>query len=260
MLACTGAAILWHVFVVSSNVPFLYLELADLPLRASKVHLLHGIWTVAALGLITTRFTRECTFVALVVYLLDASAGLHNAGAHIAQLTLFYALLLDEKLMRGEQRSGVRVFLHNVGVAAITVQLIIVYLNTLIWKLTGPNNLWLDGTVLFYVVNLQGFSLTWARPLLSIPLVTYTVTYLTLAYQLSFVPLLFTRWHGLSVVAGVGFHVGIALALGLVPFGLIMTGLVLLTVKDEGYRAAKKRLAAFVTVKPTRQAVKTSKP
>ena len=77
-LACVGGAILWHVLTVTPEVPFLYLELAGLPLTVPKVYLLHGVWMIAALGLITTRFTRECALVALCVYGLDAAAGLQE--------------------------------------------------------------------------------------------------------------------------------------------------------------------------------------
>ena len=162
---------------------------------------------------------------------------------------MLYALLLDEGLMRGKQRPGVRVFLHNLGVAGIMVQLVTVYLNTFVWKLMGPANPWLDGTLLYYVMHQGGASLAWARPLFELPLVTRAATYLTLAYQLAFVLLLPTRWHPASVVVGVGFHVGIALVLGLVPFGLIMTGLVLLTVKDEGYAVGKARALQLLLLK-----------
>lgn len=249
MLVCVGVAILWQVVTVAPELSFLYLELGGLPLSAWQAYLIHGIWVLAAAGLIITRFTRECALIAFCIYLFDAQAGLQDAGSYLVRIVLLYSLLLDERLMRGEKRSGLRVLLHNLGVGAITVQLCITYLNASVWKFLGPDNLWLNGTLLYYVMHQNG-SLDWIRPLFDIPLIVYVATYLTLAYQLTFVPLLLTRWHWLSALIGVGFHVGIAAGLGLISFGAIMTGLVLLTVRDETFTVAGRLLVtAYKIVK-----------
>ena len=236
LLAYIGAAILWRVTSALPEVPFLYGALADVPLPPRSVYTLYTIWSLAALGLITARYTRVCTLIALLAYSVDALAGLHNAGDHLARITLVYALLLDEDVMRGKKKVGPTVFFHNLGVIAITVQLCIVYVNASLWKLYGPDNLWLEGTMLYYVTHLQSYGMTWSGWLFESPFIVYTATYMTLLYQLSFLPLLFTRWHWVSVLIGAGLHLGIGLVLGLMPFGLTVTGLVLFTLRDATWR------------------------
>ncbi len=254
MLAFIGAALLWRMTSTLPEVPFLYGALADVPLPPRSVYTLYAIWSLAALGLIVARYTRVCALIALLAYGIDTLTGLHNAGDHLARITLIYALLLDEDLMRGQKKVGPAVFFHNLGVIAITVQLCIVYINASLWKLYGPDNLWLGGTMLYYVTHLQSHGMAWSRWFFESPVIVYTATYMTLLYQLSFLPLLFTRWHWVSVLIGTGLHLGIGLLLGLMPFGLIVTGLVLFTLRDATWR----RMGEYTRAKTFRRGVSSS--
>ena len=236
MLALIGVSILWRVVSVWSEVPFLYGELSAAPLPPRSVHALHIIWSLAAFGLISARYTRACSLIAIVAYSIDAFAGLQDAGDYLARIVLVYTLLLDQDLIRGRTKGELNVFLHNLGALGILVQLCVVYVNTSLWKLQGADNFWLEGTMLYYATHLQNHGMAWAQELFEVPFVVYTATYAALLYQLSFLPLLFTRWHGVSVIVGVGFHLGIVLVLGLVPFGLVMTGLVLFTVRESTWQ------------------------
>ena len=244
LLIFFGFGILWRIAVVAPGVGLLYIDLAEVSMSLQSVRLLHLVWAVAALGLITTRFTREAALVCAIAYSMDAQAGLQNAGSYVARIVLVYAVFLDGRALRGVPTSGLRTFLHNLAVGAIIAQLCVMYLNTFIWKLMGPDNLWLAGTSLYYITHTGIYTSVWSR-LFEVPSLTYLATYSTLIYQLSFVPLLFSRWHWFSVLVGLGFHLAIGVVMGLVSFGLIMIGLVLFTVKDETWLKLRRIVSTY---------------
>jgi hypothetical protein len=91
--------------------------------------------------------------------------------------------------------------------------------------------------------------IVWFENLFRNPLVVAAATYGTVLYQVGFAFVLLTRLHLPWVMFGVALHSGIALVMGLLTFGTIMTALVLFTVSDREWRTLRvvsRRIARFV--------------
>jgi antimicrobial peptide system SdpB family protein len=115
----------------------------------------------------------------------------------------------------------------------IRLQLSLVYAIAAIAKFGVPQ--WSDGTAFWYWLQIPTFGLppdvfAALSPLLELPLVMVPATYAVLVFELSLVGAIWTRGQ-LSrwlLYAGIAFHAGIAVVLGLWSFGITMTGALLL--------------------------------
>jgi hypothetical protein len=135
---------------------------------------------------------------------------------------------------RAKFSSGqLRVWLHNIAVLAIIFQLIVMYTSSGFFKLAGE--WWRGGVAMYYITQVQIFSLPDANKLFSIPLVVYVATYVPMFYQLLF-PVVVTSQFKLPWIAlGILFHLGIAVLMGLVTFSTVMIGLELFLISDQEY-------------------------
>ncbi|GGE95951.1 HTTM domain-containing protein [Mycetocola zhadangensis] len=125
---------------------------------------------------------------------------------------------------------------HNAAVMLCAYQILLVYVNSGIYKLMGEE--WRDGTAFYYSVVLDVF-----RPFPALSDLTwqwefgvYVATFLSIWVQLLFP--LFLLWRPTRIVALVfilGMHLGIGLFLGLWPFSLAMIALDLLFVRDSSW-------------------------
>jgi hypothetical protein len=128
---------------------------------------------------------------------------------------------------------------HNTAVLLCGYQVILIYVNSGIYKLMGKE--WLDGSALYYAFTLDVFRVF---PLLSdiawhvTPLVVVG-SWISIWVQLLFPLLLLwrpTRYAALVVLMGM--HFGIALFLGLWPFSLAMIALDLVFIRDASWQRA----------------------
>lgn len=129
--------------------------------------------------------------------------------------------------------------LHNAAIIACGYQIMLVYVNSGIYKLQGEE--WRDGTGFYYSLVLDVFrpfpglsDLAW-----QVTLFVFVATFLSIWVQLLF-PVL-VLWRPTRIVGLVfllGMHFGIGLFLGLWPFSLAMIGLDLLFVRDRSWERA----------------------
>src|SRR5262249_4063075 len=100
--------------------------------------------------------------------------------------------------------------------------------------------LWRNGTALYYIVRVGEFAWTgWWVVLIHHSMLVAVLTYGTVAFQVSF-PFLFFAHHRtrrLALMAGIGFHLGIGLVLGLHTFAAFMISIELMFVPDSDYLA-----------------------
>ena len=198
------------------------------------------ILAIGALGLLFGYWTRIATFLTLISFslLTIRLPELYNAGDTITQLVLIYMLFLlphRAKFSTGQ----FRVWLHNIAVVAIILQLIVMYTASGFFKSIGP--LWQQGTAMYYISQTQLYSLPGASKLFSIPLIVYVATYVPMAYQLLFPVAIISRLKLPWIALGILFHLGIAVLMGLVTFSTVMIGLELFLISDQEYAMIRKR-------------------
>lgn len=112
--------------------------------------------------------------------------------------------------------------LHNIGVVAIALQVCLVYIVSGLYKVQGQ--MWQDGTALFYVLRVPEFSF----PALSHfvyenDFLVFSGTYVTVLFLVYFpLGVLVPALRPWAAVMSIGFHLGIALLMGLTGFALTM--------------------------------------
>jgi len=168
------------------------------------------------------------TFVLLVNRLPE----LIDGGDTAARLFLFYLLLV---LPAGASAApgGLRVWVHNIGVLAIAMQIMILYAVTGLSKAAGTE--WYEGTALYYISQVESIALPSMRELAKEPLVTVTASYFTVLYEVFFAFAMLSPLRLPWIVLGIAFHVGIGATLGLISFQIVMVGLDLFFVTDDEY-------------------------
>ena len=149
-------------------------------------------------------------------------ASLSGGDYLLNQFLLFNCVLSSYFAKPANGRFPVKILLHNFGVVAIMAQVVLVYALSALAKLNDHN--WLSGNAVWLVSQTGHFSL----PLLAAlskstaPLFIF-LNYCVLLYQCTFPFLVWLkRIKKPFVIAGILMHVYIALAMGLVSFGLIM--------------------------------------
>ena len=141
---------------------------------------------------------------------------------------------------------------HNTAVLLCGYQVLLIYVNSGLFKLMGDE--WLQGSALYYAFQLDVFRVF--PPLSDLagqvtPLVVVG-SWLSIWVQLLFPVLMLwkpTRYAALVVIMGM--HLGIGLFLGLWPFSLAMIALDLVFVRDASWERAFAWAAARRTVRRT---------
>jgi hypothetical protein len=192
------------------------------------------ILALGALGLLFGYWTRVATLLALVSFSLLTTRfpEFYDGGDNITQLMLIYMLFLlphRAKFSSGE----LRVWLHNIALLAIILQLIVVYSTSGLLKSTG--DMWRGGVAMYYLSQVQLYSLPVAYKLFSIPLIVNVATYVPLIYQLVFPVAIISHFKLPWIALGILFHLGIAVLMGLVSFSTVMIGLELFLISDQEY-------------------------
>lgn len=109
----------------------------------------------------------------------------------------------------------------NIAIRLIQLHMCIVYLFAGLGKLLGPS--WWAGTALwgaFANLEYQTLDMTWVA---SYPLVVNLVTHIILVWEVTYVALI---WHRLTrplmLAMAIPLHLGIAISMGMITFGVIM--------------------------------------
>ena len=141
---------------------------------------------------------------------------------------------------------GGRVVAHA-ALILIWLQVAIVYLHACVAKLGVTE--WADGTAMFYWLRTPGYEPpAFLRPLTeavtgpAVGVTLFTWSVLVLEFALALARLLPPGPRRVLLVAGLAFHIGIAVVLELVTFGLAMSGALLLYLLPVGHQV---RLPAF---------------
>ena len=140
-------------------------------------------------------------------------------------------LAVDQR--QPKEGSYLPAIVHNFAIAAMVLQLMVLYASSGIAKATGP--LWQNGTALYYVLQTDEFNMSHWSSLIwrSTPLVT-ALTYSTILYQVSWPFLIWYRSTKFAMVVGAFMmHVAIAFFMGLTWFSLIMIGAEAIIFADE---------------------------
>jgi hypothetical protein len=103
----------------------------------------------------------------------------------------------------------------------IRYQVALIYLSSALWKLLYPS--WRDGTAAYWAINLNGFHRFPVEIPVAFEPVFYLLTWSTVLFELFF-PLLvwFRATRVPCLIAGIGLHLGLFLALELGPFSWAM--------------------------------------
>ncbi|MFF4603971.1 hypothetical protein ACFY12_14715 [Streptomyces sp. NPDC001339] len=133
--------------------------------------------------------------------------------------------------------------LHNLGVAAIGVQICLLYVVSGLAKVQGQ--MWQDGTALFYVLRIPEFE--WpgvSRLLYENDMLVVVGTYAATLFMVYFpLGVLVPRLRPWAALGSIGLHVSIALLMGLTSFALTMVACDLIFLSrgvDDALRLARR--------------------
>lgn len=207
-------------------------------------YLVLAMLAVAGVGLVLGRASRIVVAAALLGYLLLELRMplLHDGGDNVTRLVLIFMLFCVPPSRMEASRT--EVWLHNVAVLAIVGQLCLLYLTSGYMKAFGDR--WHHGTALYYISQVDWFTLPGANRLFSIPIVTTLASYMTVAYQVMFPVAILSRIKLPWLAVGISFHLGIAVFMGLVPFSAVMIGLELFVITDAEYTRIRNLSVSIV--------------
>ena len=203
------------------------------------IYLMFAIWGLGGLGLLLGKAPRISTALALMGYiLLENRTIVNDGGDNLLRICLLYMIFLHPAVVNGGQvKPGPAVFMHNLAVLAIYLQVSILYFIAGAFKLDGE--VWIEGTALYYITHVYAYAapFDWLIDLMKNPWVTTLGTYVSVIYLVGFVFMLFSRFHWAWALLGIGFHVGIAVMMGLYSFSAIMIAMILFSLRDSEWRA-----------------------
>jgi predicted DCC family thiol-disulfide oxidoreductase YuxK len=242
---CIGLAILFRVATEYPFAPYLWgpgsfstvkwgngldaLFASDAAVRLMMIAL--GISASLLVVQLWTRLATIATFV-LFTLLMFRTPELGDGGDNIAQLALLYMMALLPAAAAGRPGS-IRVWVHNLAAAAVCVQVCIVYFVAGFAKAHG--DAWQNGTALYLISQVEWFSQPATKPFFANAMIATLGAYATVVFQLWFPVAVFSRLKPVFVVLALGFHVGIAVSMGLLTFSLIMAGGDLSLITDDEY-------------------------
>ncbi|MPY68290.1 hypothetical protein F8S09_16665 [Deinococcus sp. SDU3-2] len=206
------------------------------------VHLVLLLMLVAAVLLLLGRVTRWATLLALVTYWLIGmrNESLGDGGDNVIRILLFYMVLFLPADAPNPEGVRTRTWLHNVGIVAVILQVIVVYAVAGLSKVMGE--LWTNGTAMYYIAQVDWFTTPYFKELFKNVWLAPLAAYATLAYQLSFPFLALSRYRLPLFAVGIGFHLGIAVMMGLITFSAIMITLELFLIPDRDYARMHRAL------------------
>jgi len=202
---------------------------------------------IGALGLILGYRTRGATGMALFAFVLleERLPDLPDGGDNVARLVLCYMLFLipgGGKRLRG----SLSVWLHNIAVLAIMLQVAVLYGTAGLTKAYGE--LWHHGTAMYYISQVQWFSLPAMRQVFKNPWITTASSYVAVLYQVWFPVAIISPLRRTWIAVGIFFHLGIATFMGLVTFSTVMIGLDLMFISDREYAKMEQVIRRALTL------------
>lgn len=229
-----------------------------------SAHLEAARWIAAAALLVIASGWRPrltCLPHWWIAFSLTTSSAVIDGGDHVTTtlaLLLLPVALTDARRTHWDPPAGrPRVYARLValtGLAAIRVQVAIIYLDAFLSKLAVPE--WTDGTAVYYwfthpEVGMVGWLQALAWPVLTHPLGVLALTWGALGLELflSAGLVMDRRWRGPLLAAALLFHAGIAVVHALPSFALAMWAALILYLRPSGRTFA---LAAYGLRTPRR--------
>ena len=212
------------------------------------------VLALAALALLCGLWTRPATALTFLAFfaLEQRLPELADGGDNITQLVLIYMLFLLPAGAR-TRPGNLRVWIHNVAVLAIALQVVIMYATSGFMKAYGDH--WHHGVAMYYISQVEWFSLPALRKLFLNPLATTMTTYAPMVYQIFFPLAVISPLKLPWLLLGAAFHLGVAVLMGLVPFSMVMVGLELFLISDREYARLGERLGSMWFPMPRRRDV-----
>lgn len=146
-----------------------------------------------------------------------------DGGNNLMHIILFFAIFLfPDSENSGGVFSGVKRYSTNSAIILSRIQLCVVYFVAGHLKMTGEY--WTNGMAFYYVFGVDEYSLPLLNNLVKgFPLLSVLASYSTIFFQITFPFLIWFRGARPSLFLFGGLmHVGIALGMGLLTFGLAM--------------------------------------
>jgi hypothetical protein len=209
------------------------------------------VLALSAILLITGRFTRLATLAAALTFFMleQRLPELPDGGDNITRIVLIYMLFLLPP-HANPKKGGLLVWFHNLAVLAIIWQIVILYTTSGIMKAYGDK--WHHGVAMYYVSQVEWFSLPALRHMFMNPFVVTLSTYIPMFYQVFFAIALLSPLKLPWLLVGMIFHVGVATFMGLVSFSTVMIGLEGFLISDDEYvflLALSRRLRKWMNQK-----------
>ncbi|MGJ9421659.1 HTTM domain-containing protein [Aeromicrobium sp. CF3.5] len=224
---------------------------------------LYLLTIVAGVSLMLGWFTRASAVLTLVLWmsLYVTNPFVGSGGDAVLRMVLLYLCFTDAGRIwsldaRREQRRAGRAAedreprrpfvpswmssaVHNLALVLIIHQVVMVYVGSAFWKLSGP--LWTEGTAVYYPLQTEAFS-PWGdllQPLIAWSPFVLGGTYVALVVQLFFpVFLIYRPTRFLALIVITGMHLGIGLLMGILYFSLVMIAVDMILVSDQSWRRA----------------------
>ena len=217
-----------------------YLHWIDSPALLWIVHVAALIVLAMFAAGLFTRITSVLTFVIVISYIHRAPFALFGLDQINTLLALYLmvgpsgaAYSLDNVFerrdwlsflpdwLRGRPDLGDKSVTANIAIRLIQLHMCIIYLFAGFGKLLGGP--WWDGTAMwmsFANYEYQSLDMTW---LAHYPAILDFLTHLTIAWECSYIALVWPRLTRPIVIAlAIPLHLGIALCMGMITFGLVM--------------------------------------
>ncbi|HEV7282685.1 MAG TPA: HTTM domain-containing protein [Pirellulaceae bacterium] len=194
------------------------------------IHIASGLCYLALAAGWFSRFSAIASFAFLVAYCHRLEGALFGLDQAVAMIALYLCInpggefaSVDAWRRTGSffPSSTPETITANLATRLMQLHLCIVYLFGGLSKLRGEG--WWDGGAIWGAISnyeYQTLDLTW---LAAAPWLLATLTHVTVAWELSYIALVWNRWtRPLVLVMAVLVHAGIALAMGMATFGLAM--------------------------------------
>jgi hypothetical protein len=206
------------------------------------IYCILAVLSIGALCLIMGYSTRFAALLALICYFLlqQRLPEITDGGDILTQIVLIYMLFLlphRAKYCPGQ----FHVWLHNLAVLAIGLQLAVVYFTAGLSKADGI--WWQQGIAMYYISQVQWFTLPGAYQLFSNPWIVTMATYGTMCYELLFPTAILSRLKLPWIMCGILFHISIAVIMGMISFATVMIGMDLFLISDQEYMWLWKRVS-----------------
>ncbi|WAA08796.1 HTTM domain-containing protein [Fervidibacillus albus] len=184
----------------------------------------------------------------LFLSLISRNPLITDGGDNILVLCLLYMIFMNttehfsikfklNKVIRIPQiPNKVKAIIHNYSIIFVVLQICVMYFLSAIFQVMGEK--WNNGTALYYILQVDTFSKPfWEDILTSNIFFIVMITYMSIIIKLAFPFLLinkFTKY--IAVTMMVGFHLGIALAMGLITFSATMIAIESILFSDYEYK------------------------